>query len=304
MDAGQQHEAPPLVEKDGGLVKVKTDDVLKQPEIDDIFAGSDLKSIIFEAGPPAVGSVTLEETKMDMGMKMQMMMLGKPKELSSEERRRERRRVTVLAVDNGQVTKVKVSYDHFRKEGAQNGVAQPPARAPISGKTYEVEERDGLLFFTDSTGDPPPRGEAQAIKADVMSLNMDALGGDLPKEALMLGEEVSLSQEAVQELFGEDPSMDFLTPTFKLKAVREAVEGRVGLFDLATIIVVKPGPGMSMTMDVSGQVELTQRGLLRRFKLEGPIKVVMDEEFKGKMKVEGKGQISISKTIAPQAPTP
>jgi hypothetical protein len=272
----------------------------KSSSFEELFVASKIESITFDPGPPLVGAVTVEETKMDMSMKMEMVMLGSPKQLSSLERRHEERRVTVLAAGKDKVTKAQIAYGIFDKTSTQGGKEQAQ-RAPISGKTYQVEDRDGLLFFTDSSGDPPKQSEAMALKADVMSLNLEGLGRDLPREPLRIGQVLELSEGAVRELLGEDPSMTFIKPSFKLEAVRAAESGFNGLFSLSTTIQVKPGPGMSMSMDVSGRVELTQRGHLRNFRLAGPIKVVMDEEFKGKMKVEGKGEIDISKTIEPRA---
>lgn len=255
--------------------------------------------LVFAKKAPAVGFTTVEATRSTMDMTMKMTMMGQAKELASVELTAEERVVEVLEAKDNAITRIKVTYNQKRREGSENGAAKRATDAPVTGKTYQVTFKDGAVEVTDGEGKPADEREADIVKGDYRTLGQpDQLSKLIPDGAMKLGQTIEISDDAIKAMMnvGDEP-MTFDSFTFKLKGVREIEGQKAGVFDMALNMSVKPGPGMSLGMKMTGEVVVLADGQLADFRMKGPVKVELDNALQGQMQAEGGGNVEFIKKI-------
>ncbi len=255
--------------------------------------------ITFKQASPKVGAVMTEVTGSDMLMDMNLTILGTPKAMKSEEKSSERRQVTVLATKGDAITKIKVRYEEKTRLQKQTGQASPDQMAPVVGKTYTVESKEGAVVLLDEAGKPASPEELRIVENDFEGFGQaDQFAALLPKGAMKVGDKIDLTADVVRQLMrvGQE-LMEFSEVSFVLKAVKDVGGQMAGVFELLMKIAVKPGPGMSIQMAMKGEVVIRAEGWLSSFTIEGPITVVADKALEDKMKIDGSGKIKFTKAV-------
>ena len=150
---------------------------------------------------PAAGDVVEQERRVAMRLARQRGDQVVPIEITSEQRSR----LEVLAVRDGVVTRLRVSYLAESRDGKVAG-ASTPWTALLRGKSYQVEWVDGRLSLGhEPDGAPVTGAEAARLADDVRAwmgwsaILADAVGGRLVKS----GAVIELPRSEVAAALGE-----------------------------------------------------------------------------------------------------
>ena len=217
---------------------------------------------VFKKTMPAVGAKVAEKETKTMNLTIEVG--GKtPKDKLAKvvkgEKKTIDKTVEVLAVSADAITKVKVSYKDHSKVESKDG-ADKTTKAPVMGKTYVVEAKDGAVNVTTEKGVPAPAEEAALVQDDFKRLGKpNELQSALPATPLKIGDKVdSLGQSLRDKVAKDDDGKTKTTvesSSVTLAKVNESGGSKTGVFDVILDLAMDQG-GMIIKMKMKGQVEL------------------------------------------------
>lgn len=259
------------------------------------------KPFVFKKASMKAGAKVIERAASTMRMEMVVTMGKDTRAVKSIEERVEKRTVTVKSVNaEGIITELEVHYDEQSLEKIENDIKVKPEAAPVKGKTYRLEFKDALLVVLNADGSPVSSTEARIVQADYGTLGRpDELVSLLPDGPLRVGETIDLPENIVRSLVeANDQPAELEDFSLVYKGVGEVAGRPVALFKLKLRLSLRPGPGMVLTMDMGGEVVLSEQGWLQRFEMRGPVEVSLDGQLQGQVKAEGGGEVRFNKSLA------
>jgi predicted Ser/Thr protein kinase len=262
--------------------------------------------VTFSQVASAVGDVFPLTAERDLEMNATIQ-LGAGITRRSRESQRERKRVEVLEVTDGVITRAQVTYEEIEETKTSRGKPVPTEESPLLGKSYLLfRGEDGLLIVENARGETPPDSEREAV---------ERLNGDfgrpgsyfdlLPKSAVLPGSPIDISSGVLRDLMNLDSKsgteVEILTAVMTLRET-EIIDGQeAGRFDVQIEMEMYHEKGMVMKSDLEGELLLTldtSRPLL--FELSGPFTLGSDHSAGSAptslVEIEGDGEMKIRRT--------
>ncbi|MDB4992855.1 MAG: hypothetical protein JWM74_287 [Myxococcaceae bacterium] len=252
------------------------------------------EAMTFGHPPLRVGDKFEEQTSNAYTMTMRIGSVGaSPQVTSIENTERETKQVEVLAVAKDAITKLRVNYTEKSTIVGMGGT-NAPSPAPIAGKTYVVEAKDGKTTVLSDHASAPPSAEVAAVLKDHRRLGKpDAIALRMPERPLHIGEVVPELAQAVSEELGEDN----MKPAAVRVMLRER-KGDAGVFEL-TLTLTRDEGMMSFSVTLSGQMTLrTSDAQMTSVDLTGPLVIAPSATALGVQgpqptSVEGDGRMEL-----------
>ncbi len=220
-------------------------------------------------------------------------------ESETEQTESGRNTIEVLEVDDeGEITALRISVHENKTRNVDDGRAQE-AESNTVGRTYHVtRDGDGWdVAYCESDdqaeeGDRVPRGEVREMSdmADGSTDNnlRDALTGN----TFDVGDDVELD---IEEILGQDADeMGLADREFNVTfAGLSQVNGRrTAKFDVVMNMSGEIGPGMTMSMETSGEMFVDVELMVGvSIKLEGPVRIKGGDEH---MQIDGTGTFEMT----------
>lgn len=217
---------------------------------------------VFQKKMPAVGARVLESETKTMSLTLNVggkSAKDKPIKVVKNDRDTVEKAVEVLAVTADAITKVKVTYRNHSKVEAKDG-ADKTTKAPVAGKTYVAEAKNGAVSVLTEKGAPAPAEEAKIVQKDFKSLGKpDDFQKALPDKPIKVGDKVDSIARALEERMtrDDDGTSKTTVESTSVTFVRAGEKGGVktGVFEIAIDLAMDKG-GMVIRMKMKGEVEL------------------------------------------------
>jgi hypothetical protein len=273
--------------------KKKTDDTQTTAASASAAAARGLEGTKFTKKAPAANARLEQTTNADVKFKMDVEAAGKKQSMDAESIQTEKRQETILALSGDAPTKIQVKVTEQTNVMKQGGKDQKMP-APLAGKTYIVEAKDGKTVVTTDKGKPAPKIEADQLAKSYSTLGKpDAFASALPDRPLKAGDKVDELAKAIEDEMKhtqDNASISNVSVTF-----REA-RSDDGIFDVQFTMNTTE-QGMTMKMDLKGEVHIrTTDGMRTSQKFAGPVIIGGDADPKAKTKVTGSGSMELTET--------
>ena len=170
---------------------------------------------------PVVGEQWANKVQFDMSMKMRYRYPGQEiQETSNKDRQRQLRRLTVLEVQPGYSTKVKVFFERARRQ--QSAIDQENQEwlpQPVDGKTYIVRREGDQLVVTNMKGSVPPEEELSIVQHSMQAVGRpNTLARFLSGRTIAIGETIRLPGDLASSFLGS-PEGDNVPQEMPMKLV-------------------------------------------------------------------------------------
>jgi hypothetical protein len=252
--------------------------------------------VVFGKRAPAVGEKVHETKQIDMTLGMTVKVNGKVVQtMSMQQQEVEDSTAEVLATNGSAASKIKVTYGTMQESGSQGGAPPMTQVKPIAGKTYIVERTDAGLAVTTDSGATPPPAEVELVQKEQKDLGKtDPLTDAIPAGPMAIGQQLALPPETVKAMF-DDPNMTVEAVSFTLTGVRDGQ----AVFAVIIKITGAPNPGMTMTLDLTGEMTIQPADSLpTSMHLTGPVTMSGHQEQPGqKIEMDGSGAMTMKGTL-------
>jgi len=250
---------------------------------------------VFTKKAPTVGSKREESADTHMTMDLTVDTgNGKPKSSAMEVKGVEKRLEEVLAVSGDAPTKLKVTFSE-KTETMKEGDKERPKKSALAGKTYVVDATGAKLAVTDEKGKPAPSAEAKEVEKQYKTLGKpEPMLAAMPSTPLQPGDPVpALAKALEEEMTAKADGMVVSNTTVVFKEAK----GDEGIFDVGFTLSKDEGP-MSMKIDMKGPIKVSKAtSSPTAMNLKGPLTVSAKSDPKGKMKMDGKGEMQMSLAV-------
>jgi len=219
------------------------------------------EEVTFRHKNPVVGEQWANNVQFDMKMKTRYRYPGQDdQETSNHDQQRQLRRLTVLAIQPGYSTRVKVHFEHaLRQLGSTEQTDHQWLPQPVAGKTYIVErENEEELIVTDDQGNIPTDEELVIVRHSMEAVGRpNPLTNFLSGRTIAIGETVQLPGELAGRFLGSQASgAEAQDMPLKLEEVRDVDGIACGIFSAQLETVTQNGPRASSHMSGHFAVQL------------------------------------------------
>jgi hypothetical protein len=209
----------------------------------------------FKFRPPVVGRSAEQEVAFSLQLTSTTVQGGVTvDEVESKLTRRQIRVTEVLAIEDGRVTKARVTYRVAEQQTSgkrRDGGAIPVSKAAqaVAGKTYIVwrAKPDDVLSIADEHGRQPPEEERTLVAGSLDAIGrINALGKFLDGRVLRVGQRIEIPRDAAREMLGFDKAMGQVAK-FEMTLSRVANRGETpcGEFDTSIELTSPDADGQS-----------------------------------------------------------
>lgn len=245
-----------------------------------------------------IGSVRIEESSMDMDLKLTVLSDGKEiKKTIRKNSRIEKKNSKITKMKGQMVTELLISYEKV-EESIQKGEKKFNKKEPVEGKIYLCHLNKSRWDVTYQDGKSPTRKEIKFIRRDLKKMSKFNL---FPNR--LGGKKIKIGKRA--------PFLESLIVTYFTRSARDRVQvksvrlilaktvgcglSRCALFDTELEVSVPLVKGIKMIMKLKGEITIiVNKSRPVRFQLKGPISVAGRFKAKGKqMEVRGTGKMNI-----------
>jgi hypothetical protein len=260
------------------------------------------ESVAVSVHPPSVGqsrTVEVHEShELDVNVKVgEQSMPGGNNKGTTNLKRTE----VIMAVADGQVTKVEISFDSGKVQFV-TPLGDQEIPVPVIGKTYWAEQVADGIKITDAKGQAVTEEEESQVRS-VAKLTMGKpLFAEHLGSGLQVGKTIKIPVAALSRLFDGDKVVSGGDMTLTLKKTEADGSHTVGVFTAA--INLQEEITQAQPMPMKGQVKKTLSGeihiqldgcLLRKVTLQGPMNLTGVMEGAGfKAETAGTGKLTRS----------
>ena len=231
---------------------------------------------VFHYRVPVVGSRVHVQETMTSSFSVATGQTGQQRVVGRDEKTTIDRTVEVAAISGDVVTSVKVHYKSHETIKREGGT-ETRENAPIIGKTYLVEVKDGsVVVLTGKRAAAPPE-EASIVQKDFTDLGKpDEFQDALPDRPIRVGERADSVARALKTRLAKGDGKGKATAsgvTVRLARVDDHGGSKTGVLDFTANLLYATGHAL-IRMKVKGQVEIRlEDGFISSMSMVGPVTV-------------------------------
>lgn len=184
-------------------------------------------------------------------------------------------KVTILAMDGDNVTKVKAE---FIKHDSKVGIGKPVVRkSPLTGKTLVVEKKGETLLITEdgkAVSDKVATGVEEEV-GSILGTPSNKFLKMLPKRTIKVGEPILVDKAAASAFMAQEKDSPFKLKSFQLKltGTKMVAAEKIAVFEVNAEYSGNQG-AMVMGYKLKGAIEVgVEDSLPRLLDLKGPVSI-------------------------------